>query len=232
MSTKFNREYVNTPTKDDVTYAIASSATSMVPGCEKLFNLIFENPAMKRRDDWTESLEKRIEYLEEKYSLNIENLQNNEQFISAVFYASSTAIKTHSKLKRTVLLNAITNIAAGMDLDKNKQDIFLNLIDEFTELHILVLDFFYNPENILNKLEERNHTTIGNSSFASVFNSYYNIANEDESLINIIVNSLYSYGLINLSSKQLTTTMSRSGLISPRVTELGKEFIEFIKYDR
>lgn len=235
MEKKINRDYVNTPRKEDVAYETASSVTSMVPGCGGIFKFIFENPAMKRRDDWIESLEKRIKDLEEKHSLNIEDLQTNEQFISAVFYASSTAIKTHSKSKCTALLNAITNIAIGIDLDKNKQDIFLNLIDEFTELHISVLNFFYNPEDILKELETRNNTSIGNSSFASVFKNYYNIADEDESLINIIVNSLYSYGLINLSSEQLTTTMSRSGLTSPRVTELGKEFIEFIefiKYDR
>lgn len=232
MEKKINRDYVNTPRTEDALHAAGSVTFGSIPVFGALFNFIFESPAMKRRDDWIESLEKRIADLEEKSSLNIEDLQTNEQFISAVFYASSTAIKTHSDLKRSILLNAITNIAIGIDLDKNKQDIFLNLIDEFTELHILVLDFFYNPENILKKLEERNHTTIGNSSFASVFNNYYNIADDDESLINIIVNSLSSYGLINLSSSQLTTTMSRYGLISPRVTDLGKEFIEFIKYDR
>ena len=81
-----DRKYVETPTKEDANHFLLKVSTSLIPGVGEILNYIFEDPAMKRRDDWIQSLADRIETLE-KSNITLDDLKNNENFISAVFYA-------------------------------------------------------------------------------------------------------------------------------------------------
>jgi hypothetical protein len=50
----------------------------------------------------------------------------------------------------------------------------------------------------------------------------------EEPLIIPLVDSLYSYGLINIEPQSLKTQMTSSGLVASRTTPLGKDFLKFI----
>lgn len=223
-----NRDFVETPTSADTIHAIGSLAVSLVPGASELFNFLFTSPAMKRRDDWIESLEQRIIFLTNNQGVSIESLKNNEEFISAVFYASSLSLKTHLEEKRKILLNAVTNIAQNNDMHEAKQQIFFNYINEFSVLHIKLLKFFNNPEE--NILKENIHIDdmYFSSSLIEILLQCHLAHQNEEPLIIPLVDSLYSYGLINIEPQSLKTQMTSSGLVASRTTPLGKDFLKFI----
>lgn len=226
-----DRKYVEMQTKKDALHLLLTGSASLVPLVGDIIKFIFEDPAMKRRDDWIQSLSERIQKLEEN-NINIEDLKNNENFISAVFYASSIAVKTHSKEKHAILLNALTNTALVTSADETKQTIFLNLINEFTDLHILLLRFFRNPnfyiKNVYAKLSPQIYASI-TSSYLNLFfkqNDKLNVTNE---IIFLVTNSLHSNGLISLDSQSISNSLTLNGLQEKRTTTLGDEFINFIK---
>lgn len=226
-----DRTYVENQTKKDAIHLLLTGSASLVPIVGDIIKFIFEDPAMKRRDDWIQSLAERIQKLEEN-NIKIEDLKDNENFISAVFYASSIAVKTHSKEKHAILLNALTNTALITSADETKQIIFLNLINEFTELHILLLRFFRNPEfyikSIYNNQSPQFFSSI-TSSYLNLFlkqNDKLNITNE---IIFLLTNFLHSNGLISIDSQSISNSLTLNGLKEKRTTTLGDEFIDFIK---
>lgn len=226
-----DRTYVENQTKKDAIHLLLTGSTSLVPIVGDIIKFIFEDPAMKRRDDWIQSLAERIQKLEEN-NIKIEDLKDNENFISAVFYASIIAVKTHSKEKHAILLNALTNTALITSADETKQIIFLNLINEFTELHILLLRFFRNPEfyikSIYNNQSPQFFSSI-TSSYLNLFlkqNDKLNITNE---IIFLLTNFLHSNGLISIDSQSISNSLTLNGLKEKRTTTLGDEFIDFIK---
>ena len=222
-----DRKYVETPTKEDANHVLLKVSTSLIPGVGEILNYIFEDPAMKRRDDWIQSLADRIETLE-KSNITLDDLKNNENFISAVFYASSIAVKTHSVDKHKRLLNALTNTALSTSIDETKQTIFLNLINEFTDLHALVLEFFHNPEEKVTELERTLNTEFYSGSFFLLLKEYYKDKQINDELLEIVVNSLYSNKLITINNENIRTNMTKNGLLTKRTTNTGEEFINFI----
>ena len=222
-----DKEYVETPTKEDAHHLLLTTLTSSIPVVGEILKFLFEDPAMKRRDDWIQSLAERIQKLEEN-NINIENLKDNENFISAVFYASSIAVKTHSEEKHAILLNALTNTALFTSTDETKQTIFLNLINEFTDLHALLLEFFHNPEEKITQLERSLNTEFYGGSFIQLLKEYYKDKHFDDEILELVVNSLYSNKLITINNQNITTRMTRDGLLTKRTTATGDEFIKFI----
>jgi hypothetical protein len=73
-------------------------------------NLII-SPATKRRDTWIdEYLSKAYQLIIEKVAFSVvENLPNNELFITAVLQATSIAVRNHQKEKLEALKNAVVN---------------------------------------------------------------------------------------------------------------------------
>lgn len=222
-----DRKYVETQTKEDANHLLLTMSASLIPGVSEILKFLFDDPAMKRRDDWIQSLAERIQKLEEN-NINIEDLKDNENFISAVFYASSIAVKTHSKEKHAILLNALTNTALVASADETKQTIFLNLINEFTDLHALLLEFFHNPEEKITQLENSFNTKFRSGSFMQLLKEYYKDKHFDEEILELVVNSLYSNKLITINNQNITTNMTRDGLLTKRTTTTGDEFINFI----
>lgn len=223
-----DRTYVENQTKKDAIHLLLTGSASLVPIVGDIIKFIFEDPAMKRRDDWIQSIANRVQKLEEN-NISIENLKDNENFISAVFYASSIAVKTHSEEKHKRLLNALTNTALTPSIDETKQTIFLNLINEFTELHILLLEFFYNPNEKVIQLESSNNIIFNNNSFLQVLKDYYKDKLFNDEVLKIVINTLYSNNLISINNDRMSTTMTRDGLLTKRTTNIGDEFIEFIR---
>lgn len=72
--------------------------------------------------------------------------QNNEQAISTILTASPLALKTHNKTKLEALRNIVINAVLHPDYEEYKFQMFLSFIDEFTEWHIRLLEYFSDPK--------------------------------------------------------------------------------------
>lgn len=103
-------------------------------------------PLEKRRNLWFKQVEKRLSVLEgTKDTIDLEDLSNNEQFITALLSASQAAMRTHEEEKLEALCNAVLNTVTPNDISEDLQLVFLSLIDNLTGWHLRILKFFDNP---------------------------------------------------------------------------------------
>ncbi len=109
-------------------------------------NLIL-SPATKRRDRWIdEYLSKAVQTIAEKAAPSVvENLSNNESFLTVVLQATSIALRNHQKEKLEALRNAIVNSVLPNAPNESLQLMFINFIDIFTPYHLMIIDFIDNP---------------------------------------------------------------------------------------
>lgn len=207
--------------RSDVGHSIAKAGLSAIPviggAAAELFQNIVQPPLERRRAEWMAEIGEKLQELEDQ-GLCLEDLRDNDQFISASMYASQLALRTHSEEKRAALRNALANIAIGQAPEEAMQHIFLNLLDTLTEIHVRILMLFQAPTPPRN-------VSMGALSSVLEHNMPKMIGRSD--LYDRVWKDLYLTGLVNTDG--LHTAMSRHGLGQKRTTGLGDAFLRFIK---
>lgn len=134
--------------KGDTAHAIIKAGLSAIPivggPAAELFQNVVQPPLEKRRNKWVNQVGEKLKELEAK-GLNLEELQQNEQFISSVMHASQLALRTHQTVKLNALRNALVNIATGQGPEEAIQHMFLDFIDSLSEMHLRILKIFQAP---------------------------------------------------------------------------------------
>ena len=207
--------------KGDVAHTLAKAGLSAIPvvggPAVELFQYLIQPPLEKRREKWMVQVSEKLQELEAK-GLKLDELQKNEEFVSVAMHASHIALRTHQTAKLDALRNAIVNVAKGAAPEATLQNVFLNLIDSFTELHLQILKVFQAPSSppgmsmggLSNVLEHNLPELCGHRE-----------------LYDQLWKDLYSRGLVNTDG--LHVTMSGSGLGQKRTTGIGDAFISFIE---
>lgn len=84
--------------------------------------IVLVPPLARRRDEWWEHLARRLRELEETVAgFHLEDLSQNEQFVSATLQATQAALRTHQEEKLQALRNAVLNTALGKGGDDDSQ---------------------------------------------------------------------------------------------------------------
>ena len=155
-----SRESLPQPAFEDVAHAGRKGLVSMIPlvgGLGSELVGLLSSPVALRRDAWLEDLERRLRDLESKVAgFRLEDLAQNDQFVSATLVATQGALKTHQKEKLDAFKNAVLNVALGKDANADRQGQFLALVDRFTAAHLTLLRFFQDPAGHF----ERKHITV------------------------------------------------------------------------
>lgn len=199
----------------------AKTALSVIPVGGALITAIWDavksNAGQKRLDEWKELIETRLSQLD----TTLEDLGSNENFASAMFVATEAAIKTSEQKKREYLANAVVN-AATCSLEESIVMMFFDMVGKYTLWHLKILDFFENPTKFEGVSSENYYM---GSPKTPLYEVYPELSDAD-ALVNKIVKELYTDGL--MSTDQLNVTMTGGGMVSSRVTELGRQFIAFL----
>ena len=107
--------------KGDVAHTLAKAGLSAIPvvggPAVELFQYLIQPPLEKRRGEWMAQVGEKLQELEAK-GLKLDELQKNEEFVSAVMHASQIALRTHQAAKLDALRNAIINVAKGQAPDE------------------------------------------------------------------------------------------------------------------
>jgi hypothetical protein len=126
---------------------------------------LLDPPVSKRKDDWVRLIAERLVALEGKAGgLNLEDLQRNERFVSAVLQATNIAMRTHQREKLEALANAVmrtaapspaenaassgaptahgSSDAASAKLEDAISHMFMHLVDRVTPSHMSLLSYF------------------------------------------------------------------------------------------
>ena len=175
-------------TAGDVVHAAKEAVFSLVPGGSQLFNLVLSSPLSKRRDAWLNALAERVAKLEQEGRVKIEDLRNNDEFISTIMQASQVAIRNHQQVKLDALRNAVINAAVGRSPDDAKREMFLGIVDTFTIWHLRVFVFLADPTQGIDAKQLNQDLTTG--SFNDVIDvlqgAFSDLADQREFILKIL----------------------------------------------
>jgi len=143
MTIGIDEEDPTAETAGDKVHRLARSLIGLSPIFSgtvlEIFNALIVPPVERRKAKWMVKVSEAIAELQGKSDIKIENLAENEHFISILLHACSLAIKNHQDEKINVLKNALINSITNKDISEDLQFTFLNLINEFTPTHLKIL---------------------------------------------------------------------------------------------
>jgi hypothetical protein len=153
----------------------------------------------------------------------IENLADNEPFITAVIQVTRSAIATHQPDKRTMLRNALLNSAVGRGPKEELQEVFIAAIDALSLSHIKILNFYRNGIDELTKAGLYDPMyPYALVNYSTAIGELYPDMEGHEDFLLYLMTDLRSRGF---------STIGRPGDSFPQhpgVTNMGVEFLRFI----
>lgn len=199
---------------------ISKTALSLIPVGGPLITSVWDSikagALQQRMDKWKIEIEERLSSLQ----MTIEELGSNENFTTAIMKGTETALKTNDEFKRKYLANAVKN-AAIMPMDESVLIIYMNWIDELTAWHIQILNYFRDPS----KYSDANGYTMG-SALEPLYRAFLGMSS-NKVLVEKIVEDMQVNGLLSKGS-YIHTSMTPTGMMASRTTELGNGFLDFI----
>ena len=215
----------------DGIYTIGRALLAAVPyvggSAAELLALVVSPPLEKRRDEWIQSIAVELKQLEEETAcFKLENLAQDEQFVTTVLYATRSAIATHQQEKIGALRNAVLNAALPRPLQDDVQMMFLQWIDTLTTWHLRILKFLDNPA----QWAARSSTTYPNwdrASLTEVLDLAFPQIQGNMPLYGLLVGDLYAHGLVSIANP--FGWVEEQGTFPGVTTELGRQFLTFIE---
>lgn len=127
-------------TGKEIIVATVKAAVSMVPVAgpfiSEFISLAQDNVMNCRQEEWKNLVETKLSRLQNR----LDELSNDEFFVSVVQKTSSYAMQAYQSEKRALFANILYN-AASVNIDQDKQLLFINLLEQYTMLKIKLLDF-------------------------------------------------------------------------------------------
>lgn len=123
-------------------------------------SVVYPPPITQRINQLLMDIAFKLEELELRGKLEIDELLKNEGFISTLLHATQIAIRTHQKEKLEALKNAVLNSALKTAPEDDYKILFLSFIDNFTIAHVKLLKFFYDLPNSPNYFFKLNQIRI------------------------------------------------------------------------
>lgn len=203
----------------DTVEIVGKTVVSTIPVGGAMITAVYDtvknNCLAKRQQKWQELIEKRLANVEK----TLNELGENEIFVTTLIKATELAMKTADDNKLEYLASAVKN-SVEINLSEEKLMVYVSLVEKYTVSHIKILDFYNDPI----KFDiVRNTTGMMGSATHFLFKVYPEL---DNSLFVKFYNDLYTDGLVNTES--LNSMMTDSGMKAKRTTELGDGFLEFI----
>lgn len=223
-------EDINATNKDDIVYNLLKGVIASTPGigsvAAEVFSMVVTPPIERRRAEWMNEIADRLRELEEQELVDFAKLAEDDRFIDVIVQSTAHAIKTSIAEKKIAFRNAVLNAAKGEAPDITLCHIFLNQLDNFTELHIRVLHFIDNPRDWFTGVGRTPPSYMAGSLDSLVKDAFPDLRSQD-ALLTLVWNDLRNTGFHTTSD--LKTMMSGDGVLANRTTKLGREFLNFIK---
>ena len=214
---------------DDL-HRTARAALSAIPfvggAAVELFNRMLASPIGRRRDAWFDELADRLDKLEREERVSVEDLKDNDEFVSTVLQASQVSIRNHQQEKINALRNAVLNTALGQAPDDSKREMYLGFVDTFTVWHLRVLAFLANPNANIDASHLNLDLTTGHMpAVIGVLQKAFPELEKQDEFVRKVVADLDRDRLI-LGDVTVKTGHGVMGIRN--VTQLGDEFLRFI----
>lgn len=209
-----------------VARASISGALSNVPivggVIDSFIHEYLPNSLKTRRDKILEKIGCELETLLED-NFTLEKSLKEEENVSLLLKMLKILEIESSEQKINHIRNIYINSLFDNSLDSDKKQIFMNLASELTVRHFHVLKIMNNPSKAL---EEKNKTlNLYAGGVESLFEVVIDDYTNNKDFYRIIYKDLVAKFLL---AGDLGGTMSASGIISSRTTDLGKLFVKYL----
>jgi hypothetical protein len=189
----------------------------------EFFNLLIAPPLEKRRDEWLGTLAEKVDELQQHNDgFRIENLRDNEAFVSAVLQATQCALRTHRREKLDALRNTVLNVALPSAPEDNLALMFIGLVDVLTPWHLRFLTVFSTDY-----LSDSQGLWIAGDNPGCIGDTVPELKGRPE-LRDTIIRDLVARGLIYASGPDGEIDTSGHYPFRAGVTDLGSQFLKFI----
>ena len=221
-----------TPEADwkDRTHAIARAGLGSIPlvgaAATELFQMVITPSLEKRRVEWMNWVAESLKKLEERKQLRIEDLASNEAFLDTMLHATQATLRNSQEEKREALRNAALNSALPSPPDEALQQMFVEWIDSLSVWHLRIFLLLANPQQWFKDKQRQPPEYFMSSSLSDLLTKAFPELSNQRPLYDQIGKDLFNRGLIGIHNFHVT--MSASGALANRATELGKEFLKFI----
>lgn len=140
------------PTPADRGVALVRGAFGGVPLVggilQEAFAAVLKSPLERRKERWMEAVGSRLLRLEE-IGITLDDLAENEVFVSVVVNATQAAMRTHDEAQLQALRNAVINAACPDAPDDAVQLQFVSLVDQLSGWHLRLLAYLRDPQAAL-----------------------------------------------------------------------------------
>ena len=215
----------------DAAHSLVRACIESVPfvgaAGSELFSFFIKSPIENRRNEWMRQVGERLHRLECVHGVSLESLQEDEEFLDTILQATGVALRSSKKEKHTALLNAIMNSTSTSTVDSANRQMYLYLIDSFTEWHIRVLKLFANPREWFEDHKKEFDQSITMGSIRIILCAAYPELENKRSFYDQVWRDLFVAGLTNTES--LHASMTGHGLFQSRTTDRGEELLLFIE---
>ena len=215
------------PTEDKIhrTIKVSLSAIPVFGGAfAEVFNSIIKPPIEDRQNRWMLEVTEALNQLLTENRCSISDLQNNEKFITTLFNASASAIRNHSHEKRVMLKNAVINSAVNVEMSDWKQTIFLNMIERYSTLHLLMLKEANIKRNWI--MDAFKMKRARNNGFRAILLETYPDLKDNIDFCYIIWDELYRENLV--TENRFDGFSEKRSMSFVLTTPFAQEFLEFI----
>lgn len=141
-----------------------------------------------------------------------------------------SASENYQKEKLDAYRAILVNSLVETDVSQEQKEFYYNLINKLTTIHFKILKFCYDTYGFIEAKGISPNQIKGNigNSFQAIFPEY------DIGTIKMVINDLYSFGLINLFHTNFDSITAGQGMAligDKRTLESGDAFYEFITLD-
>lgn len=216
----------------DRAHTAAKALISAVPyvggPAAEIFEAVIVPPLVKRRDAWIESIAEDLTRLESRVEgFKIDELAENESFVSTAMHATHVALRSHQEEKLKALRSAVVNSALPDAPEEDLQMMFLGFVDTMTPWHLRMLKFWDDPQGWAKEHQIPFPSWSSGSRIAVLEHALPELRERRDFMLQL-VRDLYTRGLLVTDS--LDGTVTGSGMVAPLTTAFGKQFIEFITF--
>jgi hypothetical protein len=213
----------------DVAHALVRAGLGAIPvagaAATELLNAIVTPPLERRRNEWMQRVGAALRNLEEQRGVNLEDLQNNDGFLDVTMHASQVALRNSQEEKLRALRNAILNSALPSPPEESLQQMFIDFVDSLTVWHLKLLDLLQGPEQWATRHHHTFHS-LSAGGFSAIIESAYPELRRRRDFYDQLGKDLTFRGLTHTDNFQVT--MTGSGLMQKRTTNMGDKFLQFI----
>lgn len=222
---------VSKPDAIDAGQAIVRAAVGAVPvlgtAATELLNFVVTPPLEARRTEWLNALADDVDRLKEVVDgFEISALSQNDDFLSTVAVAVGVATRSSEQEKRDMLRNAVVNAALGHVPDSDLETVFIQYLGYLSPLHIQLLRVFDDPRAALDEVGSKLADTLYTGGPSQVVEEVFPQLKGRRDVYDFLWQDLEERRLVG--SGGLHVTMTKDGVLSPRISSLGKQFLDFV----